>query len=270
MKPHDSLLAAFTPSGKLRAAINLGNPILANLDSATGQPFGVSVDLAHEFARRLGVDIEFVVFDGAAKSVAALANQQADIGFFAIDPLRGAEIAFTAAYVLIEGCYMVPQTSSIQRNAEVDRAGLRIAVGLGSAYDLYLSRELKNAQIVRAPNSAAVVDTFVAQGLEVAAGVKQQLEMDRQRVPGMRLLDGNFMVIQQAMGLPKRAEAEAAGVLRQFVEEMKASGFVADALARHRIKGASVAPAARTGLDKEAQTTTAARAKTAPPPTHRV
>lgn len=242
--PLSTLLATFTPGGKLRAAINLGNPILAHLDAATGQPLGVSVDLAHELAKRLDADMELVVVDGAAKSVAALNDQTADVGFFAIDPLRGAEIAFTAPYVLIEGCYMVPQDSPIQTNVEVDRAGVRVAVGTGSAYDLFLSRALKHAQIVREPHVAAVVDTFLAQQLEVAAGIKQQLAAAVVRLPGMRLLDGHFMVIQQAMGLPKRFGPEAAAYLSQFVEEMKASGFVADAMQRHGIKGASVAPAA--------------------------
>jgi polar amino acid transport system substrate-binding protein len=237
------VVAAFTPTGKLRASINLGNPILANADPA-GKPFGVSVDLANEFARRLGVGIELVVFDAAGKSVQAVTDEQADIGFFAIDPLRGAGIAFTAPYVLIEGCYLVRDASPLVANEEVDRAGRTVTVGKGSAYDLYLTRELKHATIVRSPTSPTVVDTFVEQRADVAAGVKQQLEADARRLGGLRLLPGRFMVIQQAMGLPKGRGAAAATCLASFVEEMKASGFVAAALARHRIEGASVAPAA--------------------------
>ncbi|MDO8457237.1 MAG: ABC transporter substrate-binding protein [Burkholderiaceae bacterium] len=236
-----SLQATLCPTGKLRAAINLGNPILANLDTTTGQPFGVSVDLAHELAKRLNIDLELVVVTGAAKSVSALNDQNADVGFFAIDPLRGAEIAFTAPYVLIEGCYLVPKDSAIRTNADVDQAGVRVAVGTGSAYDLFLTREIKNAQIVREPNVAGVVDAFLTQQLEVAAGIKQALEASAQQLPDLRLLDGHFMVIQQAMGVPKRFGHEAAAYLSAFVEEMKASGFVAEALARHHIKGASVA-----------------------------
>ena len=152
------ILRAFTPTGKLRASINLGNPILANKHAATGLPFGVSIDLANNFAKRLGVDIDLVVFDAAGKSVEAVKAEQADIGFFAIDPLRGEGISFTAPYVLIEGSYLVPQTSTIQSNDEVDRAGIRVTVGQGSAYDLFLSRELKHADIVRAPTSPTVVD----------------------------------------------------------------------------------------------------------------
>ena len=244
MTVNQSIVAAFAPTGTLRASINLGNPILANRASATGEPFGVSIDLARGLAERLGVALELVVFDTAGKSVEAVTAEQADIGFFAIDPLRGAGIAFTAAYVLIEGAYLVRTDSPLQSNEQVDRAGHRVAVGKGSAYDLYLTRELRQAQIVRAPTSPAVVDTFIAQRLEVAAGVKQQLQADAARIAGLRLLPGRFMVIQQAMGTPRSRGEAANAFLGQYVEEMKASGFVAQALARHGIEGASVAPAA--------------------------
>jgi polar amino acid transport system substrate-binding protein len=240
-----SVIAAFTTTGKLRAAINLGNPVLAGKNPTTGEPYGVSVDLARAFAKRLGVNLELVVFDSAAKSVEAVTNERADIGFFAVDPVRGANIAYTAPYVLIEGCYLVRQVSPIRSNDDVDCAGNRVAAGTGSAYDLYLTRELKHARIVRAPTSPSVVDTFLEQGLEVAAGVKQQLEADAQRIPGLRLLDGRFMVIQQAMGTARTRGHEASRCLGEFVEEMKASGFVAQALRSHRIDGASVAPPAR-------------------------
>ncbi|MFS2163428.1 ABC transporter substrate-binding protein [Variovorax sp. Varisp62] len=239
-----AIVQAFTPKGVLRASINLGNPILANTDKATGAPVGVSVDLARAFAERLGVALELVVFDAAGKSVEAVANEQADIGFFAIDPVRGAQIAFTEAYVLIEGSYLVREHSPLRRNEEVDQEGLRVTVGKGSAYDLYLTRELKNAQIVRAPTSPAVVQTFLEQNLDVAAGVKQQLESDIRAHAGLRLLPGRFMVIRQAMGTPRTRGADAAQALCQFVEEMKSSGFVSDALRRHGIQGASVAPGA--------------------------
>jgi polar amino acid transport system substrate-binding protein len=243
MTPTPSILNAFTPTGKLRASINLGNPILAYV-GADGNAHGVSVDLAAEFARLLGVELELVVVDAAGKSVDVVASEQADIGFFAIDPVRGANIAFSAAYVLIEGCYLVKQASSIRANAEVDQAAHRVVVGKGSAYDLFLTRTLQHAEILRSPTSPTVVDTFLEVGAEVAAGVKQQLESDAQRFGGLRLLDGRFMVIQQAMGTPKSRGEEAAVFLARFVEQMKASGFVADALARHSIEGASVAPAA--------------------------
>ena len=236
-----SILAALVPAGRLRAAINLGNPILANFDPASGQPQGVSIDLARELGRRLGVEVELVLFDAALKSVDAVVAEQADFGFFAVDPARGAGIAFTAPYVLIEGFYLVRAASPIRTHQDVDSSAHRVAVGKGSAYDLFLSRTLKHAQIVRAPTSQAVVQTFLQADLEVAAGVKQQLEADMTRTPGLRLLDQRFMVIQQAMGTARSRGPEAAEYLRGFVEEMKTSGFVSDSLARHGIAGASVA-----------------------------
>lgn len=239
--PSFSIAQTLCPTGKLRAAINLGNPILANLNPLTLQPFGVSVDLAHELAKRLHVELACMVVSGAAKSVAALNEQNADVGFFAIDPLRGAEIAFTAPYVLIEGCYLVPRDSALRTSADVDKAGVRVAVGAGSAYDLFLTRELKNAQIVRQSDPSAVVEAFLAQQLEVAAGIKQPLAAICAQNPNLKLLDGRFMVIQQAMGVPKGYGEEAASYVGQFVEEMKRNGFVADALARHGIEGASIA-----------------------------
>ena len=170
-----------------------------------------------------------------------MSQEKADVGFFAIDPVRGKDIAFTAAYVLIEGSYLVKQDSALTRNEEVDRMGTRIAVGKGSAYDLFLTREIKNAQILRAPTSPTTVDFFLDQKLEVAAGVKQQLEMDAKRLPNLRLLPGRFMVIEQAMGMPKNRSLQAQLYLQSFVEEMKASGFVTNALKRHQIEGAALA-----------------------------
>ena len=242
MRSEPTTLMQIAPTGQLRAAINVGNPILAALDRQSGKPFGVSVDLAQAFAQRLGLELETIVFSAAGKAVEAVTQEKADIGFFAIDPVRGAGIHFTAAYVLIEGAYLVRADSALTDNAQVDRAGVRVAVGLGSAYDLFLSRELKNAEIIRAPTSPTVVDLFAEQHLEVAAGVKQQLEADMTRLPGLRLLPGRFMVIEQAMGLPKSRGAAAHRILTEFVEQMKASGFVGDALQRHRIEGAGVAP----------------------------
>lgn len=238
-----ALLSAFCPTGMLRAAINLGNPILAHRDTG-GAVRGVSVDLATEFARRLGVGLELVVVDAAGKSVDVVATEGADIGFFAIDPLRSAAIAFSAAYVLIEGCYLVRDESPIRSNDAVDRAGVRVVVGKGSAYDLHLTRTLAHATVLRAPTSPAVVDRFIELGAEVAAGVKQQLEADARRLHGFRLLDGRFMTIRQAMGTPTSRGEGAAAFLSRFVEEMKASGFVAEALSRHGVQGALVGPAA--------------------------
>ncbi|MFP5399330.1 MAG: ABC transporter substrate-binding protein [Gammaproteobacteria bacterium] len=237
------LATTFAPTGALRAAINLGNPILARSDPATGAPCGVSVDLAAAFAQHLGVPLELLVVPAAGQSVDAVAQERADIGFFAVDPVRGAGIGFTAPYVLIEGCYLVRDDSPLATDDGVDRAGTRVVVGAGSAYDLHLTRTLEHATIVRAPTSPTVVDVFVAQRLDVAAGVKQQLQADARRYPGHRLLPGRFMVIAQAMGLPKGRGEAARSALAAFVEAMKAGGFVAQALARHGVDGASVAPA---------------------------
>ena len=238
------LVRAFAPSGRLRASINLGNPILAGREAAGAAVSGVSVDLARALAQHLGLALELRVFDAAAKSVDAVKTGQADIGFFAIDPLRGEGIAFSAAYVLIEGAYLVRNTSALTDNAQVDQAGARVMVGQGSAYDLFLSRNLKAAQIVRAPTSPAVVDMFLAEKADVAAGVKQQLQADAARLPGLRLLPGRFMVIEQAMGVQAGRGAAVEAALRAFVEQAKARGFVADALQRHGISGALVAPPA--------------------------
>jgi len=233
--------AGLAPTGKLRAAINFGNPILAVKDSATGEPRGVSVDLARELGRRIGVPVELVTYDSAGNVVAAQKAGAWDLAFLAADPARASDLRFTAPYVVIEGAYLVPERSAIRANADVDATGVRVVVGAGSAYDLYLSRELKRATLVRAPTSPAVTDMLLAQNLDVAAGVKQQLEADARRVAGVRLLPGRFMVINQAVAIPRGRDAGAA-YLDAFVEEMKASGFVAQSLSRHRIEGASIAP----------------------------
>ena len=241
--PSPDLVARIAPGGTLRAAINLGNAVLAGRDAATGAAKGVTVDLAGELARRLGVPLELVVVDGAAKSVDAVVNDRADVGFVAIDPQRGADIAFTPPYVLIEGCYLVRADSPLFANEEVDRAGRVVVVGRGSAYDLHLTRALQHATIVRASTSQAVVPTFLDRRADVAAGVRQQLEADAKRVGGVRLLAGRFMVIRQAMGIARKRGDEAARWLGEFVEAMKRERRVASALARHGIEGASVAPA---------------------------
>jgi len=239
-----NLVKQIAPRGVLRASINLGNPVLASRTDPRSDPRGVSVDLARALAGRLGLALEPLVFDSAGKSVEAVIRGEADIGFFALDPARAAQLRFTTPYVLIQGAYLVRDASPLQATDEVDRRGQRVVVGKGSAYDLYLSRELKHAAIERAATSPTVVDEFLRSGADVAAGVRQQLESDCERFPGLRLLPGNFMTIQQAMGLPAGRSDDALALVRQFVEEMKTDGFVARALKRHGIAGAQVAPAA--------------------------
>jgi polar amino acid transport system substrate-binding protein len=236
-------VAMLAPTGRLRASINLGNPVLARRDASAGAA-GVSVDLARALGAQLGVPVDLVVVDGAARSVETVRSGAADIGFFAVDPARGEGVRFTAPYLLIEGAYLVRKDSPLRENAEVDRPGTRIVVARGSAYDLYLGRTLKSAELVHAQTSPNVVDEFLARRAEAAAGVKQQLQADAARVGGVRLLPGRFMVIEQAMGIPAARGEVAQEVLAAFVEFAKASGFIAAALARHGIQGAVVAPAA--------------------------
>jgi polar amino acid transport system substrate-binding protein len=232
------LVQEFAPTGKLRAAINISNPVLVQIDAA-GAPTGVTVDLARALASRLGVELEIVEIDGAGKSFEAVKAARCDIGFLAIEPARAAEIDFTAPYVLIEGVYAVRPDAGLASNAEVDRPGVRIAVGKGAAYDLFLTRSLKHATLVRGEHS---FETFLRDKLEVVAGVKQAVVRFVTAHPEVRLLDGRFMEIAQAMCLPK-GRPNAARYLAAFVEDMKASGFVAEAIARAK-QEATVAPPA--------------------------
>jgi polar amino acid transport system substrate-binding protein len=231
------------PTGQLRVAINLGNSVLAQGTPET--PRGVTVDLARELARRLAVPLELVAFESAGKVFEALKSGELDLVFIAIEPARAAEVDFTAPYVLIEGTYLVPNNSALKTVADVDRPGVRIAVGKGAAYDLYLTRTLKNATLVRADTGGgrAMIDLFLSEKLDGAAGVKQPLVEYAKTDPNVRVMDGRFMVIEQAMGTPKGRPA-AVRYLRAFVEEMKSSGFVAGALARSNQPDATVAPPA--------------------------
>ena len=235
------MVTAFAPSGSLRASINLGNPLLAQRDPRTGEVHGVSVDLARALAERLQRPVELVLFDKAAQSVDAVRREDADIGFFAIDPARSEGLRFTAPYVLIEGSYLVPAHSPLQSNEEVDSPTSRVGVGSGSAYDLFLTRELKAAQIERFANAQEVVSALQQGLIGMAAGIRKQLATLAGADPSLRLLPGRFMVIQQAMGLPASRGEAASAFLSAFVEEMKASGFVGESLARHQADGATVA-----------------------------
>ena len=238
------LLAQFAPTGVLRASLNMGNPVLAHSRTAREKPAGVSIDLARRLGRELGVEVSLLEFATAARSVEELAAGGADIGFMAIDPQRANSIHFTAAYVQIEGSYLVPLDSPITSNEHVDQPGIRIMVGAGSAYELYLSRNIKHAQLVKVATSEAVVDAMLRDRLPVAAGVRQQLQADAQRVGGVRVLDGRFMVINQAMAMPRDRSEKAQIYLAEFVERMKREGVVADSLLHHGIEGATVADAA--------------------------
>jgi polar amino acid transport system substrate-binding protein len=233
-----AVVADLAPTGVLRASINLGNPVLAQ--GTSDEPTGVTVDLAREIAARLGVPASFICFDAARKSLAALVAGAADIAFLAIEPAREAEVSFTAPYVIIEGVYAVPGGSPITTAAEVDRPGVRVGVNEGSAYDLFLSRTLTHAQAVRGANG---FDVFREQGLEAVAGIRQPLSRRVASRPelGLRLVEPRFMEIRQAVATTKNRTDAAITFLREFVETVKANGFVADALARSG-QDATVAP----------------------------
>ncbi len=236
------IVRALAPTGVLRACINLGNPILARREGESAA--GVSVDLARELARRLGTGCELLIVEKAAQSVEAVRGERADVGFFAIDPARGEGLRFTAPYVLIEGSYLVAQDGPLHENAQVDRTGVRVGVASGSAYDLFLTRNLQTAAIERMTHAHDVLAALAAGRIEVAAGIRQFLEGAARDDARLRMLPGRFMVIEQAMGLPASRGDAAAQALAAFIEAMKSGGFVAQALARHQIEGASVAPAA--------------------------
>lgn len=227
------------PSGVLRASINLGNPVLAQ--GTAEAPGGVTVDIARELARRLEVPLELVCFDAARKSFEAMATGQADLCFLAIDPARAAEVAFTAPYVVIEGVFAVPQDSTLTAVAEVDAPGVRIGVKQGSAYDLYLSRTLQQATVVR---GAEGVDVFRDEGLEVAAGIRQPITQYVAEHPDLRLIDERFMQIQQAVGTAKSKHPDTVAYLHDLIEDLKSSGFIAASLAASGQADATVAPPA--------------------------
>jgi len=225
------------PGGVLRASINLGNPVLAQ--GTPAEPAGVTVDIAREVGARLGVPVEFVCFDAARKSYEAMAAGRADICFLAVEPEREAEVAFTAPYVVIEGVFAVPRDSAMTTVADVDRAGVRVGVKRGSAYDLFLSRILGHATVVRGDEG---VDVFRAEGLEVAAGIRQPMTEFAATHPDVRLIEDRFMQIRQAVGTTRTRRPETVRFLRDVVEDLKASGFVADSLERSNQTGAAVAP----------------------------
>ena len=236
-------LKSFAPTGSLRVGINLGNPVLASEDAATKQLSGVSVDIANEIGKRINLPTQLIPFKSASATVDGIKNGELDMVFVAIDPVRGADINYTPAYIQIEGAYMVKASSPLKSNIEVDVAGTEIVVGKGSAYDLYLTREIKNATLLRAASSQAVIDDFMAGKGNVAAGVKQQLESDAKRYEGLRMLPGRFMVINQSIGIPKARPdfAKTTAYLSEVITQLKQSGFIVNSMQRHHIQGAKVA-----------------------------
>ncbi len=236
---HDiaAIAADLAPTGVLRASINLGNPVLAQ--GTPEEPAGITVDLAREIGRRLGLPVETLCFDAARKSFEAMADGRADLCFLAVDPTREKEVAFTAPYVVIEGVYAVPRDSPLTTVEEVDAPGVRIGVKQGSAYDLHLTRTLAHATVVR---GAEGVDTFRSLDLEAGAGIRQPMAAYVAAHPEVRLIDGRFMEIRQAVGTTAGRAPETVAYLRSLVEELKRNGFVTDALRRSDQDPALVAP----------------------------
>jgi polar amino acid transport system substrate-binding protein len=228
----ESLKMQLAPTGTLRAAINYNNPLLGRRNPATDELQGLAVDLSRELARRVGLDVELIPYDSAGQMAADATADVWDIAYLAIDPARAETIDYSGAHSELEGSYLVPADSPLQTIEDVDREGVRIASAQGAAYDLFLSRTLQHAELVRADSSPAAFDLMIEQQLDALAGVKAAMGPLRERLPGSRILDGNFMTIPQAAGIPK-GRPEAARYVREFIEEMKASGFIAEAFERH-------------------------------------
>lgn len=233
------------PTGTLRAGINYNNPLVARREPATGELRGTAVDLSRELARRIGVPVELIPYDSAGRISDAARSGAWDVAFLAVDPIRAGEVEFTAPYIELEGTYLVPAGSPLRRIEDVDRDGVRIAVTAKSAYDLFLTRELKHAQLVRAATTPESIQLMVAQKLDALAAVRTALVAAVPQVHGSQILSGRFMTIAHAAAVP-RGRPAAAAFVRQFVEDAKASGLVAQALARHGLTpdDAIVAPAA--------------------------
>jgi polar amino acid transport system substrate-binding protein len=242
--PSPAAIAALAPTGIVRAAINLSNFLLVTGRDPDGTPTGVSPDMARELARCLGVGIELFGYKSPGDLADAAASNAWDIGNIGAEPARAETIAFTSAYCEIECTYLVPAGSPITTVDEVDRPGVRIASAPRAAYDLWLERNLSHAELVRSPTLAGSFEMFVEQGLDALAGLRPALLTSAQRLPGSRLLDGGFSSVQQAMGTPLGRDEAGFAYLRDFVEEMKANGFVAGRIAAHGVVGLSVAPAA--------------------------
>ena len=229
------------PTGVLRAAINLSNFLLVSGRSPAGEPEGVAPDMARKIAERLGVPVVYVTYARPGELADAAGTGVWDIGLIAAEPSRAETIAFSPAYAEIEATYLVPAGSPLRTIDEVDRPGVRIAIAARSAYDLWLSRHLRHAELVRAPSLDASFELFVADRLDALAGLRPRLLQDVEKLPGARILDGKFTAVQQAVGTAKANEAGAA-FLHEFVEEAKASGLVAGLIERHQVRGLSVAP----------------------------
>lgn len=233
------------PTGTLRVGINMSNFLLTAKDPATGEPRGIAVDLGHELGRRLGVPVKIIPYPSPGELADAAKSDVWDVGFLGAEPQRANEIDFTAAYVEIEATYLVPAGSPIKAIAEVDRPGVRIAISGKSAYDLFLTRSLQHAQLIREKGADNALKRFVEDKLEALAGLKPRLVSDHENCPGSRILEGRFTAVQQAAGTPKGRSA-GAQYLREFIEDIKASGLVARTIEKNGVRGLTVAARAST------------------------
>ena len=238
-----NLRSELAPTGTLRAGINTANFLLVTGRRDDGAPQGVAPDMANAVAERLGVQVAYVPYETPGQLADDATKGVWDIGLIGAEPARAEHIAFSAAYVEIEATYLVPAGSSIHAIDDVDRPGMRIAVAARSAYDLYLTRNIQHADLVRVAGLNASYDLFVNDKLDALAGLRPRLISDVEKLPGARLLDGKFTAVQQAIGTPRSREAGAA-FLREFVEEAKAGGLVGQLIERHGVRGLSVAPPA--------------------------
>jgi polar amino acid transport system substrate-binding protein len=240
--PSKTAITEFTPTGKLRVGLNMSNFLLTAKDAA-GAPIGLAPDLGRELGKRLGVEVVLVPYPNPGALADDANKGKWDVGFLGAEPQRANEIDFTAAYVEIEATYLVPPGSNLRTIAEVDAKGIRIAISGKSAYDLYLTRNLKNAELVREQGADAVFKKFVEGKLDALAGLRPRLVTDHDNLPGSRILDGNFTAVQQAAGTPKGRPA-AAQYLREFIEDIKATGLVAKTIEKNNVRGLTVAAAA--------------------------
>ena len=240
---NDKARAQLAPTGVLRAGINLSNFLLVTGRSENGDPTGVAPDMAREIAAALGVAVKYVTFKSPGELGDQVGKDVWDIGLIGAEPQRAEKIQFTAAYVEIEATYMVPEGSPIQSISDVDRKGVRIAVSARSAYDLWLVNNIRNATLVQVSGLDAAYEKFMSDKLDVLAGLRPGLLKDVEKAPGLKILDGKFTAVQQAVGTAK-ANVEGAAFLVDFVEKAKKSGMVQSFIDRHRVKGLSVAPPA--------------------------
>lgn len=246
LQPTPAARSDLAPTGKLRVGINYGNPLFAARDPKTSEPRGIAIDLARELGRQTGISVELVAYESGGQLTAGLKAGGWDLAFLAYEQAREAEITFAGAFAEADSTYLVPANSKLRTVEDVDREGVRIAVSAKGGNDLFLTRALKHAQLVRVPGgTAATFKVFVAEKLDAFAGLRPELVRRSAELPGSRVLEGRYTVIQYSAGVPRGRNA-GAEYLRQFIEDAKFSGQVAQSIERHGVRGVSVAPSQST------------------------